>query len=923
MPLPQSEIRDRARAFARDWADASQERAEAQTFWNEFFHIFGITRRRVATFEAPVEKLGGARGSIDLFWKGTLIVEHKSRGHSLDRAFEQAIDYFPGVNERDLPRYVLVSDFARFRLYDLEERLQHELKLENLPENIHLFGFISGYVQRIYLDHDPVNVQVAEKMGELHDALKESGYVGHPLEVFLVRIMYCLFADDTGIFPKKHFRYLLETRTPESGASVGGFLSETFQVLNTPEDRRQRALDEELSMLPYVNGRLFEEPLPIAPFNRDMRKTLLECGAFDWSTVSPAIFGSMFQSVMDAEARRNLGAHYTSEKNILKLLRGLFLDDLERAFETARRDARRLRALHDRLAGMRFFDPACGCGNFLILAYRELRCLEIQILRRLSEIEGRIQLEIDITRLSRLDVDAMYGIEIEEFPVRIAEVALWLTDHQMNMRLSLEFGMTYTRLPLAKSANIVHGNALRMDWETVVPKPARDANQTLYVLGNPPFVGKQYRTATQREDMKVACAELSKSGVLDYVAAWYVKTAHFIAGTDVTAAFVSTNSVTQGEQASALWAHLLAQGVKIHFAHRTFKWSNAARGNAQVYCVIIGFGAFDTPNKRLYDYETPTSEPVEVLTQNINPYLIDADDALIANRPRPMCDAPHIFFGSMPNDGGHLLLSETEKERLLAKEPTARKFIRRLLGAQEFINGRDRWCLWLVDATPGELRAMPEVMKRVAAVRKHREGSRRSQTQKLSQSPYLFGEIRQPDRSYLLIPSASSERRKYVPVAFMPQTTIASNLCLVIPDATPYHFGVLSSAMHMAWLRQIGGRLEGRYRYSNTIVYNNFPWPENPTQKQRRDVERAAQRVLDARAKFPDAAPAELYDPNVMPKPLRDAHHALDAAVDAAYRPAGFQTELERLTHLFSLHRRYAEPLIQASERRPRRRSAT
>ena len=618
MPLTQQEIKSRAYAFVKEWENTSRERAEAQTFWNDFFSVFGITRRRVASFEEPVKKLGDARGSIDLLWKGTLLVEHKSKGRDLDKAYTQALDYFPGIKEEDLPQYILVSDFTDFRLYDLDSGDEFDFTLAELPEKIHLFGFISGYKQYAYQEEDPVNIRVAEKMGQLHDELLKSGYSGHALEVFLVRLVYVLFADDTGIFPRDHFHYFLENRTNPNGFDTGSTLALIFQMLNTSNEKRQSGMDEELLQFPYVNGGLFEESLFIPMFNEKMRKVLIDCCSFDWSKVSPAIFGSLFQSVMDTKQRREIGAHYTSETNILKVVRPLFLDDLQAEFEGAKTDAHKLTALHNKIASLRFFDPACGCGNFLIITYRELRRLEIEILKQqrvLSKKKDALQMVIEAGQLSRIDVDSLYGIEIEEFPARIAEVAIWLTDHQMNMELSQEFGLTYIRLPLKKSANIKNGNALQLDWD-FVPK----ANLT--ILGNPPFIGKHLQNAEQNADMDLVCAPLKTYGVLDYVSAWYVKATQFIQGTNIKVAFVSTNSITQGEQVGALWNWMLTQGVKIHFAHRTFRWVNDARGKAAVFCVIIGFGLDEVSKKRLFDYATPDSDAMEITAKNINPYLV-------------------------------------------------------------------------------------------------------------------------------------------------------------------------------------------------------------------------------------------------------------------------------------------------------------
>lgn len=917
--LTQAEIRNNAVSFVHEWRETTRERAEAQTFWNEFLEIFGVKRRRVAVFEKAVKKAGGRYGAIDLFWRGVLLVEHKSRGQNLDKATSQAFEYLEQLPEIELPKCVIISDFGDFRLFELETDEEHAFTLEELPDKIHLFGFISGYTKRTYKDQDPVNIAVAEKMGDLHDALLESGYSGHKLEIFLVRLVYCLFADDTGIFPKDHFRFFIEEKTDEGGANLGAMLSLLFQLLDTPTAERQRNLDEDLQQFPHVNGSLFAERIDLPFFNRKMRQILLEACSFDWSKVSPAIFGSLFQSAMDKEKRRNLGAHYTSEQNILKVVRGLFLDDLYAEFESLKHNAARVRQFHDRLAGLRFFDPACGSGNFLVITYREVRLLEIDILKQLSALSGRAQLELDVTKLSKIDVDSFYGIEYDEFASQIATVALWLTDHQANMRLSAEFGLSYARLPLRKTAHILHANALRLDWSELVSSEGNETETTLYILGNPPFVGKQFRTEEQHADMAHVCGEVENYGVLDYVAAWYIKAARFIENTRIKIAFVSTNSITQGEQVGVLWSYLLGRGVKIHFAHRTFKWNNEARGKAAVHCVIIGFAAFDITRKYLFDYQTPTSDPHEIETRNINPYLIDAADLVILSRRETICDVPKIIFGSMANDGGHLLMTDKEKNELLANEPTAEKFVRRIYGSEEFINGKVRWCLWLVDATPQELRAMPEVLDRINKVREYRLASKREATRKLADYPYLFGEIRQPQSDYILIPKVSSERRLYIPIGLMPREVIASDLCLMIPSASRFHFGVMTSQMHMAWTRQVCGRLKSDYRYSNNLVYNNFPFPVEPSTRQLERVERAAQAVLDARTNYPEATLADLYDPNTMPRELLDAHRAVDEAVDACYGSRRFRTDLERLEFLFDLYRQYTDPLTQLAEKETRK----
>ncbi|MDO8434317.1 MAG: hypothetical protein Q7S58_18100 [Candidatus Binatus sp.] len=928
MPLSWNEIRHRAIAFSKEWTGVTSERAEKQTFWNEFFKVFGMSRKALASFEEPVKNLSGHYGAIDLFWKSTLLVEHKSAGQDLSRAQSQAFDYIQAlINEgrqKEIPRYVIVSDFARIALHDLDPDDQGvlpvvdnsrvatiEFPLDDFHKHIQDFAFIPGYKQHKFEEQNPINIEAVEILGRLHDTLEAGGYSGHRLERFLVRILFCLFAEDTSIFDRESFNLYLLNRTAEDGSDLGLHLARLFEVLNTPPDKRQKNLDEALAAFTYVNGELFAEDLGFADFNPDMRNALLACAGFDWSRISPAIFGSLFQAVMEPKERRQIGGHYTSERDILKVIRSLFLDDLRAEFDRAKGSKADLRRFHQKLAGLRFLDPACGCGNFLVITYRELRLLEIEILKLLYS--G--QQELDITTLSLVDVDAFYGIEISEWPVRIAEVAMWLMDHQMNLRLSLAFGQYFARLPLKKSPAIRCGNALRLDWKEIIP-----ADKCSYVLGNPPFGGKQFGNAEQKADMEIVCGKVKGGGVLDYVTGWYFKAGEYIQNTRVTVGFVSTNSISQGEQVGILWNELFKRyHLKIQFAHRTFAWASEARGKANVHVVIIGFGAFDTETKRIYDYDADTGQAHVAPARNISPYLIEGSDVVVLSRSAPVSPVPEIVFGNMPNDGGHLLLTDSEREDLLKKEPSSKKFIRPFLGSQEFINGTQRWCLWLVDASPAELRAMPEVMARVEGVRNHREASSRETTRELAKTPTLFGEIRQPNNDYLLIPSVSSETRRYIPIGFMPKTVIGSNLVLFIPDATVYHFGVLSSAMHMAWVKQVCGRLESRYRYSNSLVYNNYPWPEAPTDKQRAVVAESAQVVLDARKEFPDATLADLYDPLRMPPVLVKAHAELDRAVDRCYRPQPFENERQRVEHLFALYEKITRPLIFKPKKRRRK----
>ena len=950
MALNWNEIKDRALKFSKEWAGTSNEEADAKPFLVEFFNVFGIRSKRVSTFEHRVKKLDDKDGYIDLLWKGIILIEMKSRGKNLDKAYQQAIDYTHGLKQHELPKYILISDFENFRLYDLEESKTVEFKISDLVNNVHHFGYLLGYQKKVYKEQDPANIKAAELMGKLHDRLEEIGYTGHPLEVYLVRILFLLFAEDTTIFNKQQFQEYLEQRTAEDGSDLASKLQELFQVLNTPKANRFKNIDEQLADFPYVNGKLFEENLPTASFDTKMRQALLDCCYMDWSKISPAIFGSMFQSVMNPKERRNLGAHYTSETNILKLIKPLFLDDLWKEFESIKDNKNKLPEFHKKLSTLKFLDPACGCGNFLIITYRELRLLELEILRATYKTGQRV---IDVRELIWLDVDMMCGIEYEEFPARIAEVAMWLIDHQINMQINNEFGQYFVRLPLKKAANIVHGNALKIDWMTLLKsqfieikasqttlilneEPAeyqtinvRTQSLTIiderksstekitiknsfdYIIGNPPFIGKSNQNATQKADMESVFSGVKGAGVLDYVTAWYMKAAQLIQNTKTKVALVSTNSIVQGEQVGILWNILFNHyKIKIHFAHRTFSWSNEARGNAAVHVVIIGFANNDTNNKFIYEYETITGEPHAVKVKNINPYLVEGKDFALLSRTKPLCSVPDMLYGNKIVDGGFYLFTDTEKSDFIRKEPMSEKFFKPILSGDEFINGQNRWILYLADIEPNEIRSLKLIKERIESVAKYRALSTKLQTRETSKTPTLFAEPRQPKSDFLLIPRTSSENRKYLPLGFYTKDFIVNDSCTALPNASLFHFGILSSVMHIAWVKYTCGRLESRFRYSNTIVYNNYPFPDNPTDKQVKAIETASQKVLDARLLFPNSSLADLYAPLSMPPALTKAHNELDKAVDLAYRPQPFASEANRMVFLFELYEKYTADLF-------------
>ncbi len=916
MTLNWRDIEERAVTLSHSYADAKDEDRDTKPFWKDVFALFGIDPRVIGSFEERVKIHGRpGTGKMDYFAPKKFLIEQKSRGKDLDEAYAQAMDYFDSLKVEDKPRYVVLCDFNHLIIHDLEgkgkKRMQSFL-VKDLSQNIKKLAFLASAETKEYDDDSAIDVKAVRAIGKLHKALKESFYPPEHLSHLLTRLVFCFFADDTGIFERNGLRRYLDEETKEDGSDIGAHLSTIFQVLDTKEDARQTNMVDALAALPYVNGGLFKDPIPAIFGSRAIRDTLMQCVTFDWSNVSPAIFGSMFQSVMDEKERHDLGAHYTSEKNIMKVIGPLFLDDLKEDFDKAKGEEK-LRALWDKVAAITLLDPACGCGNFLVVAYRELRRLEIEIIKKLdkggkgyiSQVEGAGQahfgLEADIKKLSRMSVERMYGIEIESFPAEVAKLSLWLMDHMMNMELGAVYGKPMKKLPLTEAPHIVEGNALRLNWEEVVPK-----DKLTHILGNPPFLGHHLQTPDQKTDLKNALHNLPSVGVMDFVSGWYVKAAEYVQGTSIECAFVSTNSIAQGEQVGILWGDLLSPlGVHIRFAHQTFKWSNEATGKAAVYCIIIGFGLRQFKERKLFVYKDIQSEATEFITKNINPYLVDASSILVRNRAMTLCAVPPMVYGNKPTDGGNLILTTEEKNLLIKNEPRAQKYIRRFIGAEEFLNGSERWCLWLVDADPKELRALVEISKRVENVATFRSLSKAAATRGFKY-PTLFRQIAQPKSDYILVPSVSSEKRNYVPMGFMSKEVIASNLCLMIPKATLYHFGVLESEMHMTWMRAVAGRLESRYRYSKDIVYNNFPWPDAVIGELKKRVEDAAQAVLDARAEFSSAALADLYNPNTMPKKLLDAHHALDRAVDAAYgkKPSDFSSEPARLEFLFERYQR-------------------
>lgn len=901
-----NEIRRRLQLFAKEHAADSDEKQHAQQFWRDFYTCFGLSKSSASMFEARVLKVGGARGYMDSFIPGVLLVEQKSLGRNLDDAYVQAQAYFHAIaNEFEKPQYIITCDFQNFQLYDLQNNAKEPLtcKLDELHKRADWFMFLVDKRVHAVSEELPVNRKAAEQIAKLHDALLKANYKGKDLESFLTRLLFCLFADDTGIFGEDGiFRRLVEA-AKEDGSDLGSSIGLLFQVLNTPKDKRQTNLDEALQAFEYVNGSLFAENIQTPYFDFDLRSILLKCVQIDWSGISPAIFGAMFQAVLEEgasdtahrkESRRELGAHYTSERNILKVIQPLFLDELHEEFNKAKGNKTKLNALYDKLPTLKFFDPACGCGNFLVIAYREVRRIENDVINELffkGQAQGGL---LDIATLCRVNIGQFYGIEIDEAATHIARVALYITDHQLNLEAANKFGKTRATVPLVTTPHIHCANALRADWNDVIK-----ANECGYVFGNPPFYGKQLQTEGQKLDLEFVANKIKNFGLLDYVCCWYIKAIDYISNTKCQVGFVSTNSITQGEQVAVLWGWLLQKGIKINFAHRTFKWGNEGRAVAAVHCVIIGFSLFDAKEKFLFVYSDGDDLPSKQLVSQISPYLVDATPMVLEARRIPVSNVLPIVFGNMANDGGYLFLNEAEKDEILKNYPNSANFIRRFYGAEEFINNLNRWCLWLTEAKAEEIRAIPPIYKRVEEVRRIRQESNRSATNKLASTPYLFGEIRQTNSNYVLIPRHSSEGREYIPIGFLNRDVICGDANCMIPNATLQDFSILTSKMHMAWVRVVCGRIKSDFRYSNTIVYNNFVWARNLDGEKNESLAKTGQAILDARAPHKNSSLANLYDPLTMPVELVKAHEANNKAVDKAYDYTGADDDASRVAFLF------------------------
>lgn len=905
--LSLNEIRRRAAQFVVDWRDEpGDERQQAQSFVGDLLRTFGITGTKAALYEKRAKRSStGHRGYIDALVPGLCLIEMKSAGKDLAVAERQALDYVDDLPDVEAPRWIITSDFHSFRVLDLkaEDGADTEtFTLEHLPRNVEALAFLAGYQTRAFGDQqqEAASIKAANIMADLYEALSDSGYDDHDASVFLVRVLFCLYADDSGVWERDLFYEFLEQRTAEDGTDLGPQLAFLFQAMNRPADRRQKNIDEIIARFPYVNGGIFAEPAAIPSFDSAMRRLLIQACAFNWSDISPAIFGSLFQAVKSAKARRELGEHYTTETNILKTIEPLFLDELRDRLGDAH-DAKSLKRLRTDLSKLRIMDPACGCGNFLVVAYRELRKLDRVILKRL-QLLGDTSWQSPTAFFLKEDLpvtlDHLAGIEIEEWPARIASTALHLADHQANQAMELALGQAPDPLPLDRIESVHVANALRTDWTTVMPP----SNDTI-IVGNPPFIGMSRMSLDQQSDRSLVFSKIDSEGLrtgrLDYVASWYAKTIDYLRHTrSGRAAFVSTNSLVQGEQARTMGPLLVRNGFEVDFAHQTFKWTSEAPEAAAVHCVIVGFSPLTRRSKRrrLYTYKSVTSAPIQSTPKRLTFHLSDAGDFVPEKLRRPLVDEmPMAHKGSQPTDGLNLIVTEEDVAEVRA-DAAAQKYLRRFVQGKDMLNDEPRrWCLWLKDADPADIRSSQLLRQRLEAVSEARRQSATASVRTFANQPRLFTQDRQPTERYFALPEVSSENRVWIPGRFYDADVIAGNKLIIFPGAQEWHAGLLQSSMFMAWARRFAGRMKSDFSISPGLTYFPIPFPI-PSDTQRDRLTAATEEVFAERNAHPDATLADLYEPTGMPTGLLKAHKQLDRVVDrlsGAKRP--LESDAERM----------------------------
>lgn len=907
-----NEIRTRAARFSREWQhDPGEERQQAQSFVRDLLGVYGITQTRAAFYEKRVKRSStGSRGYIDALIPGIALIEMKSAGKDLIAAEQQALDYIDDLPDPEVPRWVLTSDFHTFRLLDLHAEIGAdpvEFSLGQMRDNAEKLAFLAGYGERTFGSkaQEAASIKAAKLMASLYEALEGSGYDDdHEASVFLVRTLFALYADDAGVWERDLFLEFLETRTARDGSDLGPQLSLLYQVMGRAPSRRQSNLDELIARFPYVNGGVFEESLSIPSFDAEMRRRLVEAAVFNWSAISPAIFGSLFQAVKDKTARRELGEHYTTETNIMKVIGPMFLDELRQRFTDGFHDTRSLKKLRTDMSEMRFLDPACGCGNFLVVGYRQMRALDLEVLQRIQELTNDTERTMFFTEENlAVRLSSFHGIELEEWPAQIAATALHLVEHQANKAMELALGDAPDPLPLVKVRSIYVGNALRTDWADVV-----EPSEHLYIMGNPPFLGHATRSLEQAQELRDVWRR-DDIGRLDYVTGWYANSLDLLSrpGYAGEFAFVSTNSIAQGEPVPALFGPVFAAGWRVKFAHRTFAWTSEAPGAAAVHCSVIGFDRAGRKRARLFEYSgNLRGKPVEIpVVDQLNGYLVDGPNVLVDQRRAPLSPAlPLMVFGNMARDDGNLIIEPDDYDHVAA-DPIASKYIRPFVGARQLIHNEPRWCLWLVDLDPSDIARSPILRQRLDGVRRFRAASKAPSTRQMSETPHLFGQRSQPDTPYVCVPRHVSETRRFFPTALFGPDVICGDANFKADDPDGVAFAAISSSAFISWQRAVGGRIKSDLRFSNTLTWNTFPLPVL-TVEQRAAIIAGGRAVLDARALQPRRSLADHYNPLAMAPELLRAHRELDAAVDNAFGLRGAVTEIHRLRALFASYSKLA-----------------
>lgn len=923
MEAKKSLSRQGAAVFAEKYSKAKSERQLAQSFWRDFFTDVCEVPDLLAAgyeFEYPVrQSSAGTVGFVDVFLPHVVLIEHKSAGMSLDSGEKQAREYLKSLPSDLRPTALIICDFKRWRIIELLEGTSVDFLLSELPDNLfRIESIFEGNARGATSKQLEADIKASKLMSNLFVAFEQAGYGGHEVSVFLIRVLFLMFGDDTKLWPRVGreglFQKVVSTSSPD-GNGLGGAIQEVFQVMNQIRDERPRTLSDTVNKFPYTNGGIFAETLPVFSFTKEMRQALLDACQYDWFRINPSIFGAMFQNIKSQEARRELGEHYTSEENILKVISPMFLNDFYVRLKKEWDSPRGLRKFRMELGTYTFADPACGCGNFLLVIYKRLRELELRIAARLKELKGGEKGEQDESLLGYLELSIklsqFHGIEIEEWSSQIASVALFLAEHQSNVAMEEVLGSAPDLLPLSDAPIITHGNALRLDWSTLFPM-----NDRTFIIGNPPFNGARLQPIEQKDDTNFVWGKIKGVGNLDYVSNWFRIAAKHCVESRVRAAFVATNSIAQGEQPPIIWGQLLPMGIGIDFAHQAFEWQNEASGQAAVHTVIIGFSTYLKPvHRSLWQYATVRGFPEHSMVKNINPYLLDAPNVLISSRKYPLNQKVQpLLYGSQPNDGGFLSdISDEEAVHIRNSDPIAANYLRRLIGARELLHNELRWCLWLVDVTPEQLNRSTILSQRISEVRSIRQKSSREATRELANTPWLFGFISQPTSKYLAVPLHSSEDRDYLPTAFYEPEVIANNSISVVPSASLETFGVLSSRAFRIWAEAISGRLESRTRISGTITYNNFPFPYVP-ESGRLVLDNVSQKVLDVRAEFPSSSLADLYNPSTMPQMLRAAHNDLDRVIGDLLQIGSKATESQVLSRIFKLYEAQSGGLLNMDE---------